>query len=333
MKKTLSLFLVVCMVFGFAAFGGGRADAAESADAQVEWPEFITIGGGGSSATFYAVATAVAQLISDNTDCVATGQATNGGTSNMQMLQTGEIELGMADQFTANLAYNGLKDFEGAPIENLRAIAVIYKGVFAVQATPGSGIENCEDLRNKTVCVGMSNSGTETVTREVFTALGLDYVNGNDIKAEYMGADSGADLLRNGQADAMTFFAPIPDSSQTEIMLTADTHLVSLSDEGIEALTGEGSPLAPIVIPAGTYDSQTEDVNTVYAPMVLWTTEDMDDDVIYEITKMLYENLDTLENSNAVFGKITAENIAADISIPLHEGALRYYTEAGILTE
>lgn len=359
MKKILTMFLALCMILGLAACGGGKTaeaaptaaptaepaaeatdapseetDDAASADAgQINWPEFITIGGGGSSATFYAVATAVAQLISDNTDCVATGQATNGGTSNMQMLQTGEIEFGMADQFTANMAYNGLNDFEGAPVDDLRAVAVIYKGVFAIQATPGSGIETCDDLVGKTVCVGMSNSGTETVTREVFSALGLDYVNGGDIKAEYMGADSGADLLRNGQADAMTFFAPIPDSSQTEIMLTADTHLVSLSDEGIAALTVEGSPLASIVIPADTYDGQTEDINTVYAPMILWTTADMDEDVVYEVTKMLYENLDTLENSNAVFGKITAENIAADISIPIHDGALRYYTEAGILAE
>ena len=355
MKKFLAMILALCMVLGLAACGGSGSGTPtpapteapaetpaevpadetpaepEEVTPEVAWPEFITIGGGGSTATFYAVATAVAQLISDNTDCVATGQATNGGTSNMQMLKTGEIEFGMADQFTANLAYNGMNDFAGNAVDNLRAIAVIYKGVFAIQAAPNSGIESSADLAGKTVCVGMSNSGTETVTREVFTALGLDYINGNGIKAEFVGADSGTDLLRNGQADAMTFFAPVPDSSQTEIMLTANTHLVSLSDEAIEALTGEGSPLALNVIPAGSYDGQDEDIYTVYAPMVLWTTSDMDEGVVYEVTKMLYENLGTLENSNAVFGKITADNIAADISIPLHDGALRYYTEAGII--
>lgn len=344
MKKIIALILSLCMIFALCACGESAAPAAapaaaapaeaapsEDSPAAVEWPDFITIGGGGSTATFYAVASALGQLISDNTPCTATGQATNGGTNNMQLLQSGEIELGMADQYTANSAYSGLGEFEGKAVDNLRAVAVIYRGYFAIQATPKSGIEKAEDLKGKTVCVGMANSGTETVTKAVFGAMGIDYTNGSDINAEYVGASSGTDLLRNGQADAMTFFAPIPDSSQTEIMLTANTHLVSLSDEGIAAFTYDGSPLAPDTIPANTYDGQTEDIQTVYAPMVLWTTAEMSDDVIYEITKMLYENLGTLENSNAVFGKITAETITAGISIPMHPGAEKYYKEAGII--
>ena len=345
MKKILAFVLTLSMIFMLCACGQTaepaatpdaveeEAEAVESSEVKtpVEWPDFITIGGGGSTATFYAVASALGQLISDNTSCTATGQATNGGTNNMQLLQSGEIELGMADQYTANIAYTGLGEFEGKPVDNLRAVAVIYRGYFAIQATPKSNIETAEDLRGKTVCVGMANSGTETVTKAVFGAMGFDYTNAKDINAEYVGASSGTDLLRNGQADAMTFFAPIPDSSQTEIMLTAGTYLVSLSSEGISAFSYEGSPLAPDVIPAGTYDGQNEDINTVYAPMVLWTTAEMSEDVIYEITKMLYENLDTLENSNAVFGKINAENITAGISIPLHPGAERYYKEVGVI--
>ena len=345
MKKILAFVLTLSMIFMLCACGQTaepaatpdaveeEAEAVESSEVKtpVEWPDFITIGGGGSTATFYVVASALGQLNSDNTSCTATGQATNGGTNNMQLLQSGEIELGMADQYTANIAYTGLGEFEGKPVDNLRAVAVIYRGYFAIQATPKSNIETAEDLRGKTVCVGLANSGTETVTKAVFGAMGFDYTNAKDINAEYVGASSGTDLLRNGQADAMTFFAPIPDSSQTEIMLTAGTYLVSLSSEGISAFSYEGSPLAPDVIPAGTYDGQNEDINTVYAPMVLWTTAEMSEDVIYEITKMLYENLDTLENSNAVFGKINAENITAGISIPLHPGAERYYKEVGVI--
>ena len=354
MKKVLALILAMCMVLSLCACGATEAPApaaeapaaaapapaaeapaaeapAAEAPAEVNWPEFITIGGGGSTATFYAVASALGQLISDNTDCTATGQATNGGTNNMQLLQSGEIELGMADQFTANVAYTGTGDFEGKALSNLRAVAVIYRGYFAIQATPNSGIATAADLAGKTVAVGMANSGTETVTRTVFGAMGYDYTNANDIKAEFVGASSGTDLLRNGQADAMTFLAPIPDSSQTEIMLTANTHLVSLSDEALAAFASADSPLAPDVIPAGTYDGQTEEIKTVYAPMVLWTTEDMDEEVIYQITKMLYENLGNLANSNAVFGKITDESIVSGVSIPFHSGAERFYKENGIL--
>jgi len=320
MKKFLALLLTLTMALSCS---GALADVA--------WPDFITIGGGGSSATFYAVATAVANLISENSSCVATGSATNGGTNNMQLLAAKEIEMGMADQFTAMGAYNGTGDFAGKAVDNLRAIAVIYRGYFAIEAVPSSGIKTWEDLAGKRVCVGMAASGTENVTRAVFDAMGYNYVDRSDIVAEYVGASSGTDLLRNGQADAMTFFAPIPDSSQTELVLTTSAYPISLSDEALAALGVEGSPFTPDVIPANTYTTQPEDVKTVYTPMVLWTTADMSEDVAYEITKLIYENLDTLALSHNVFGKINDDNIIAGISIPLHEGAARFYAEKGLV--
>ena len=213
----------------------------------------------------------------------------------------------------------------------LRAIAVFYRGYFAIEAVPSSDIKTWEDLAGKHVCVGMASSGTETVTREVFAAMGYDYVNANDIVAEYVGASSGTDLLRNGQADAMTFFAPIPDSSQTELILTTSAYPVSLSDEAIAKLTVEGAAFTADIIPAGTYTTQAEDVKTVYVPMVLWTTADMDEEVIYAITKLIHENLDTLALSHNVFAKVNDENIIAGISLPLHAGAERYYREIGIV--
>ena len=320
MKKVLALLLSLILVIG-----------CSSAIAEPNWPDFITIGGGGSSATFYAVATAIGNLISANSSCVATGSATNGGTNNMQLLASGDIEMGMADQFTASMAYNGLVDFEGKAMPQLRAIAVFYRGYFAIEAVPSSDIKTWEDLAGKHVCVGMASSGTETVTREVFAAMGYDYVNANDIVAEYVGASSGTDLLRNGQADAMTFFAPIPDSSQTELILTTSAYPVSLSDEAIAKLTVEGAAFTADIIPAGTYTTQAEDVKTVYVPMVLWTTADMDEEVIYAITKLIHENLDTLALSHNVFAKVNDENIIAGISLPLHAGAERYYREIGIV--
>ena len=320
MKKILTLILSLLLILN-----------CTPSLAEIAWPDFITIGGGGSSATFYAVATAVANLISENSSCAATGSATNGGTNNMQLLSAGEIEMGMADQYTAMQAYQGNGDFAGNALGGLRAIAVIYRGYFAIEAVPASGITTWEDLAGKRVCVGMASSGTETVTREVFGAMGYDYVNASDIVAEYVGASSGTDLLRNGQADAMTFFAPIPDSSQTELVLTTGAYPISLSDESIARLTEEGSAFTADIIPAGTYTSQAEDVKTVYTPMVLWCTEEMDEEVAYEITRLIYENLETLALSHNVFGNITDENIVAGISIPLHDGAQRFYTEKGLI--
>lgn len=320
MKRLFAiLFSLVMILSGFTAY------------AETNWPEFMTIGGGGSSATFYAVATAVANLISENSTCTATGSATNGGTNNMQLLASEDIEMGMADQNTAMQAYLGMNDFEGKGLPSLRAIAVIYRGYFAIQAVPAAGIKSWEDLTNKHICVGMAASGTETVTRQVFAAMGYDYTTAKDIIAEYVGASSGTDLLRNGQADAMTFLAPIPDSSQTELVLTTGAVPISLSEEGIKKLTSEGSAFAAGTIPANTYNGQSEDVLTVYTPMVLWATEEMDEDVAYQITKLIYENLDELSLSHHVFSEINNDNIVAGVSIPLHDGAERFYEEIGLI--
>jgi TRAP transporter TAXI family solute receptor len=355
MKKVISLVLAMVMIFSLASCGKSteststdvpqsttadstapattteETPSTETKDPKADWPKFLTIGGGGTGAAFFAVATGVAQLITDELGIQANGQASNGGTHNLQLLASKEYELGMADNASASQAYDGTGAFENAANKDLRAICVVYAGYFAQQVRVDSGINNMDDIKGKRIAVGMPNSGTENITKAVYAAHGYDYTDKKDVIAEFVGASSGTDLVRNRQADGMTFFAPIPDAVQTELVVGGHTKLIGLNPDAIAKLTAEGSPYVAGTVPAGTYSNQKEDVQTIYAPMVLHVRADIDEELVYQITKLIFDNLDTLKLQHNAFANMTPENATTGIYAPLHPGAERYYKEIGVL--
>ncbi len=346
MKKYVARILVLVLVFSMAGCSSTTPPAttatttaaatpgttATAVPETVEFPKFLTVGGGSTGGVFFSAAAGIAQMITNNTGCTATAQTTTGGGQNILLMHDGEMELAIADNYVVQQAYNGEGDFAGLKHENLRAIGMVYTSYFQQAVTNASGIKSLKDVAGKTMVVGGPSSGTEIANFSVFAAHGMDYhADKNLLQAEWLGVSSGIELIQNGQADGISSISPPPFSSFVELFMTVPCQLISLDDDAIENLTAGDSPYQKGVIPAGTYEGQKEDVNTIYMSVLLVCDESLDDDVVYEITKMMYEKKDYLISQHTCFNEVNLEIGSHGITIPLHPGAERYYSEQNVL--
>lgn len=302
------------------------------AAAKTEYPKFLLVGGGSTGGTFIGVAGGFAQLFSKKTSSQANAQSTTGGGQNIILMEKKEFDFGIVDGFTLKQAINGEEQFKGkAQADKLRAICSIYPTYFQQMVRLQAGINSMEGLKGRKLVVGGPSSGTEIVTREVYKAHGYDYVSRKDILPEYLGVDAGMEQMRNNQVDGITSISNIPFGTYVELILVNKGKIISLSPEAIKKLSAPGAAFVQTKIPAGTYKNQNEDIETVLVQTQLTTRADLKEDLVYDLTKLIFENLDFLKQQHSAFKFLSLATATKGLSAPLHPGAVKYYKEKGIL--
>ena len=208
---------------------------------------------------------------------------------------------------------------------------IVFEGAFVIAfhgreaAAPPAGAQDAVQL-----APGAAGGTTEVESRIHFTETGLKYPD--DIKAHFVGFTESIDLMRNKQLDGVWIMAGMPTAAVTEMCSTANGKLVGMDDELIAKVQAKYPWYSKFTIPAGTYDGQPEPVQTTAVKMLLLTDASMPDDVVYDLAKTFWENLDSLGKAHAVMKTVTKEMAVSDLSgIPLHPGAEKYYREIGLL--
>ena len=347
MKKIVSLVLAATMVFALVACGGGsssgNADTATPAEtstpADTSAPAEttpapapsgekvkITLATGGTSGTYYAVGGVLGTVLGPKlTLSDLSVESTGASKANVNMITDGEAQMAILQSDVINYAHNGTNTFEGEVEDNALWIAGIYNETVQILAKPG--INNVADLKGKTVCVGDVGSGTEVNAWQVLGAAGLTK---DDIKVVNGSFQDGVDQLKDGKIDAAFTVAGAPTTAIVDYATTNELNLVSLSDSELAAIRSEYPFLVQDNLPAGTYTGQANDVVCVAVQAALVASEDLSEDVVYEITKGLFENKAELEAGHAKFGFLDPK-VAAIGTVPLHPGAEKYYKEIGVL--
>ncbi len=284
-----------------------------------------------TTGALYPLGATMASLWNEKLEGVAvSSQASGGGVDNLNLLYDGEADLGFAVTSIMYASYNGTDSFDGRENKNLRVMAGLYYNPNQVVAAAGSGIESLADIAGKRFAPGAPGSTTCVEAELHLTAAGVDYPDG--FTAEFVGFTESIDLIRNRQLDGAWIMAGIPNAAVTEITSTTGGYLVPIDDEVAEKLKAEYPWYASYTIPAGTYEGQTEDIPTTAIKLCLFTTADMDADLVYELTKTFWENIDTVAASNKALSGVTVEDAVTDLAgLPLHEGAERYYKELGLI--
>jgi uncharacterized protein len=302
----------------------GLAFGATTAGAQ----QFINVLTGGTSGVYYPLGVALSKIYGDNIEGVRTQvQSTKASVENLNLLQQGRGEIAFALGDSVKAAWEGDEE-AGFPrqLDKLRAIAAIYPNYIQIVASQQSGITSLDDLKGKSLSVGAPKSGTELNARQIFGAVGMSY---DDLsKTEYLPFGESVELIKNRQLDATLQSAGLGVSSIKDLAVSLPVTLVSVPAEVAETL---GAPFQAATIPAGTYEGQTEDVPTLAITNILVTHSDVSDDVAYEMTRQLFENLDEMVASHAAARDITLESAAEGLPIPLHPGAERYFREKGLM--
>ncbi len=334
MSKTRTIPLIVlvmaaCLIFAFPTF------AAE---------KFFVIATGGTGGTYYPLGGALAQALSSKVpNLIVTAQSGNASTANLNLIAKHQIESAFVQNNTAYQAYMGIDQFDGKPVKNVRGIASLYPEVIQILVLRKANIQRVADLKGKRVIPGDRGSGTAVDAENLCKAAGVAFKDFGVL--DWLSFSGIAQRLKDGQTDAGFITAGIPTAAVMELFSsTTDIDIVHMDAPLIKKITDTWPFYAKVTIPAGTYRGQPKAVDTV-AVMAQWVTDAaVPDDMIYKLTKALWEEGthvlrgDKAPSAAAIMAEVHAKGkdvqlkTALDgMAIPLHAGAEKYYREKGLL--
>ncbi|NDL70288.1 TAXI family TRAP transporter solute-binding subunit [Vreelandella alkaliphila] len=287
----------------------------------------LSIATGGTGGVYYPIGGGFAEMINNHIEgAQATAEVTGASVENMGLIMRGDADLALALADTVYQAYNGSGDFEGRQIENTRALASVYPNAVQLVTLADSDIQTIADLAGKRVSVGAPGSGTELNARAVLEANGISY---DDFSPQRLNFNETADAIRDGDIDAGFWSVGPPTSSILNLAATRDIRLIGLSDEEIANAQKAEAVFAPYELAAGMYDGMDEAVQTIGIPNVLVVNSDMDEELAYQLTQLLFESTDELIAVHPAANDTTIEFTMNSTPVPLHPGAIRYFEEVG----
>lgn len=317
----LSLLMCLCSVLGAYA------------------EDFLVFSTGGTTGTYYAFGGEIASLLSKHVAGLSvTAQSSGGSKANILAITEGEAEIGWSQNDTMSYAYQGTEDFGGKPVETFSAIAAVYPEVVHLVAAKDSGIKTVADLKGKNVGIGAVSSGVYFNAVQMLSFAGLTL---SDITPHYLSFSESADSFQNRNIDAFFIVSGFPNASIVDVALKREISLITFTVEEMKALQAQYSFFVTDTIPAGTYTGVDEDVVVPAISAVLIASNDLSEDIVYNMTKALFENKDELTNAKKAY--ISAESAVLGIPTSLsdaangvaigtfHPGALKYYKEIGVI--
>jgi uncharacterized protein len=302
-------------------------DADDDAEATGDRPDFLTLATGSTGGTYFPLGGAMAGVWNDNIeDLRVSTQSSGASVDNLQLLDAGEVELIMAVNGVAADAMEGEGDFE-EPLD-FAFLGNIYGEVMQVVAHGDSGIESIEDMEGATVAIGPPGSGTEVIARQMLEAAGLDPDGDIDARQESFG--DAADGLRDGQIDAVFAILALPAGSIEDVATGTDLTFVSIDDDLVQTLLDADETLSQLDVEPDTYPGQDEEVVWVTNWATLYAPSDLNEDVVYDLVSVLYDQNESIAEAHEVGSQIQIDTaLDGRAGIPIHPGAQRYFDEVG----
>lgn len=259
---------------------------------------------------------------------MVTPQVTGGSVENSRLLEQKEIEFSIQMNNITDYAYNGLEQFKGRPIKNIRNVASLIPEALQNLVRADSGIDSISDLKGKRVVVGAPGSGNEVNSRLLLSGYGLTY---SDIKPLFLSYAEAANMFKDRLVDASMFTTGLGTSAIQEIAISQNIKLIPIAEKDVVELHKKFPFFVRFVIPANTYRGQDKDVVTVTTMATLVCREDLSEDLVYQATKLIFENLDVMARAHAMGKMINLKTALEGLTVPLHPGAAKYYKEKGLI--
>ena len=316
-----------------AAFFGLFLLVSPPAEAQAK-TSFLTIGTGGITGVYYPTGGAIANMVNSKKDQYgirATVEATGGSVFNINAVLAGDLEFGIAQSDRQFQAYNGLAEWQDKGAQkDLRAVFSIYPEVVTLVAAADANIETLADLKGKRVNLGDPGSGNRQNAIDALETAGIDYQK--DLKAESVKASEAPALLQDEKIDAFFYTVGHPNGAIKEA--TAGARKVRfIQITAVDNLLNKSSYYAKSYIPIENYPTadNKENVDTFGVQATLITSAKVPDDIVYAVTKEVFDNFENFKKLHPAYAVLTKESMLQGLSAPLHPGAIKYYKEAGLM--
>lgn len=325
MNKLATMLLAAVVA---AAIGAGHRAGPAWAD------EAVTLGAGATTGVYYPLAEAIKMLVNrDASDhgLQITVEGTGGAVANMNALRRGRLNLAFVQSDVQFQALNGLEPFAAAgPFTQLRSLFSTHTEAFTVVARADSGIRSLADLPGKRVNIGNPGSGTRTLMDLLMAAQG--WTNATFGGVSELGPDEAAEALCDNRIDATVFVVGHPNSNILQAVASCRSIIVPVTGPAVDRLVASQPYLVAAAVPGGMYASSPNETPTFGVRAALVTTTRLPDEAAYVIVKAVFENLDLLRWMHPALLRLDREAMVRDgLLAPLHEGAARYYREAGLI--
>jgi len=340
MKKVLSFTLAFLMLFSLVACGNKEGTPAqepsqnsETTPATTPAPsgktEYLSLGTGGVTGTYYPLGGAFANLISNNIPgYTCTAESTGGAVENAWMLARGEIDIGFVDASTVYQAQHGEGDFSDGTAKDIKGIVSIYNEIVQlVSCNPN--ITSIAALKDKKVAVGSAGSGTEVMAR---TLLGLYDMTYDDIQEDFLGFGDASTGLKDKTLDAAIIWAGAPTSGLLELGAQNDFYMIDIPADKIELLKASQPFCVETTMDSAVYSGMKNTAHTIGVPATLCVRADMDEELVYNILDTFFSNLPAVAEAHTQGANLSLETALLGLeNSELHPGAVRFYQEKGVL--
>ena len=328
MKRLAVLFLGLSVVLLAACSSDTGGDGASTDAKPSAERRFLSVGTAPAGGAFFIVGSAIAEVLDANggdNGWSVTGEATKGSQENIRRIVAGELELALANSAISYFASRGGERW-GEP-SDIRAVTTLAPNV-ALFIAPKGGPQTIADLKGKRVYLGPAGAGFDYFIRPLLDAHGVSY---DDLTAVHGGQGQAVDYLADGSADAAFLGGAVPTASITQAATSQEIHFIPFDAAVLETLVADYEFFRPATIPAGTYRGLDEDYHGLdVGSMHLITSAATDDELVYRLTKTLYENRQQVVEKHPAGRAINPGNAARNTGIAFHPGAERFYTEIGI---
>lgn len=325
MKKRsllLSLTLLLTMSLMTACGGGNNAGGGAASNND---PKQLVVATGGTGGTYYPLGGGMAEHISKNAGVTATAQATGASAENMRLIRDKKADIAFTQGDIAEYANQGINMFQQDGKIDFKAIGALYDETIQIVVSGDSNINGVADLKGKRVSVGAPGSGTEVNAQQILEAYGLKF---EDLQLQRLSFADSAKAIQDGQLDAAFQTAGTPTAAITELAATKGVKIIAVDADKIDSIIAKYPFYVKTAVPGNTYSTVPNEVTTVSVKSMLVVRADLSEDLVYKVTKAIFENADKLGHAKAK--EIKIESALNGVSLPVHPGAKKFFDEKGV---
>lgn len=293
----------------------------------------VVIGTGGIGGNYQLIGNAIARVTNKNLDSNGfqiNDEPSEGSVSNINAVLAGEIQFGIAQADHQYEAVQGLAAWqEPGAQSSLRSVLSLYPETVTLIAGANAGIETIEDLRGRRVDIGMAGSGTRKNAIDALEAAAIDWQK--DIQAQQVSLEERLAMLMHSELDAFFYTVGHPNTDiKFATYSVRGARFIPLIN--IDEILANNPFYSKTLIPADLYERayNADDVATVGVKATLVTSADVADEVVYALTKSVFERLEEIAEYRPVMQNVTRQSMLEGLTAPVHPGALKYFAEAGL---
>lgn len=300
-----------------------RPDLAHSAK------KFVTIASGWVTGVYFPLAGAISRIVYEKVpELKVTVESSGASVANAKLIASGDADFAILQNDIAFYAFKGVKPMFDKAVPNIRGVTSLYPEHCQIHARKDAKIASVKDLKGKRVAVGPLGSGTEQNAIQILEVYGLKF---EDLgKVERLTATESADFLKDGRIDAAFYTVGVGASAIVDTALMIETVIVPIDGPPADTLIKKYPFYSKDKVSAGIYKGIDKDVPTVAVLAILVAKAELEEDVVYKITKAMFENIKSIETAHAKGKEVKLEKALIGMPIPLHPGAEKFFKEKGL---